>query len=302
MGKSEESGAATLPVITIGSVPRPQHVGRARRVIGRFQEVIGPFADPIEKAGLLLQKIANTVRFETFWRERVHSDPRTLVVPTFSKSIGKAPIWNAAINWFRNEGVTRGVVIEFGTNNGGWLKYFADHLPNSMSLVGFDCFEGLPEAWDSLPAGSIRGYGAPVELWRDEPEERARIIAGAERGEKFPPPPQPNVRVESGLFSESLPRYLSAGWPGELRLIHFDADLYISTRPVLDTLCGPLKYRYLILFDEFYSVNHEFRAWREFTSLFHLDDWRVLATSADGSQVLIEMNTRAPLGGAKPSA
>jgi hypothetical protein len=87
--------------------------------------------------------------------------------------------------------------------------------------------------------------------------------------------------------------YLKEGWPNDLRLVLFDADLYISTRPVLDTLCGPLKHRYLILFDELYSVNHEFRAWREFVALYKLDDWRVLASSEDGSQVLIEVNTRA---------
>jgi hypothetical protein len=81
----------------------------------------------------------------------------------------------------------------------------------------------------------------------------------------------------------------------DLRFVHFDADLYISTRPVLDTLCGPLKHRYLILFDEFYSVNHEFRAWREFVALFKVQDWRVVAASADGSQVLIEVNTQSSL-------
>ena len=46
--------------------------------------------------------------------------------------------------------------------------------------------------------------------------------------------------------------------------MHMDADIYISTRPVLDTLLGPLRYRYLVLFDEFYSVNHEFRAGAEY--------------------------------------
>lgn len=92
------------------------------------------------------------------------------------------------------------------------------------------------------------------------------------------------MRIEEGLFSEALTRYLKDDWPRDLRLVHMDADIYISTRPVLDTLLGPLRYRYLVLFDEFYSVNHEFRAWREFTSLFHVEDWRVVAASEDGAQ------------------
>ncbi|WP_224407153.1 hypothetical protein [Afifella sp. IM 167] len=301
MLESEVSDGTTLPVATLGPLARPQHVGRARRTIVGAETLLGPGAGAIEKAGILLQKIANTLRFEEFWRDKVRDDPRVIVTPTFDKTIGKVPIWNAAINHLRRSGVDAGTVLEFGTNNGGWLKYFVDRLPSSMSFVGFDCFEGLPEAWDDLPAGSIKGYGAPVELWADDPAARRRIAEDAEQGIAFPPPPQKNVRIESGLFAESLSRYLQDGWPADLRLVHFDADLYISTRPVLDTLCGPLNYRYLILFDEFYSVNHEFRAWREFCSLYALKDWRVLATSADGSQVLIEVNTAAPWPGVNAS-
>jgi hypothetical protein len=156
----------------------------------------------------------------------------------------------------------------------------------------------LPESWDGLPAGSIKGFGGPVELWADDPEKRREIVANLERRIGFPPPPQPKVDIEPGLFSESVTRYLAKnGWPRDLRLIHFDADLYISTRPILDTICGPLKYRYLILFDEFYSANHEFKAWGEFVDLYRLSDWRELSASEDGSQVLIEMNAHARLNG-----
>jgi len=63
-----------------------------------------------------------------------------------------------------------------------------------------------------------------------------------------------------------------------------------------------LKHRYLILFDEFYSVNHEFKAWNEFIALYKLKDWRVVATSEDGSQVLIELNTHASLDVANAAA
>ena len=244
---------------------------------------------------MLLQKSVNTLRFEDFWRERVHADPRTIIVPTFSKANPKHSIWNIAIQWIDTAGPS-GTMLEFGTNNGGSLHYFASRLPATMKLVGFDCFEGIPEAWDTLPAGAIKGYGLPLELWSDDPGLKKRVIADFQRTGRFPAPPQPNVRIEPGLFSEALTRYLKDGWPTDLRLVHMDADIYISTRPVLDTLCGPLRHRYLILFDEFYSVNHEFRAWREFTTLFGIDDWRVVAASEDGAQVLIEVNCAAEPG------
>jgi hypothetical protein len=60
-----------------------------------------------------------------------------------------------------------------------------------------------------------------------------------------------------------------------------------------------LQHRYLILFDEFYSVNHEFRAWQEFVELFKVRDWRVVAASEDGAQVLIEVAPRRQGSGSK---
>ena len=283
-----------LPVKTVAKPTKPVHVGRARRLIAAAEPIGNMLSRPLERVGLVLLKIANTLRFERFWREKVAGDPRAIVVPTFNKTDGKRPIWNVALNWLLREAATDGLVVEFGTNNGGWLKYFVDRSPRTLRFVGLDCFEGLPEEWDGLPAGSIRGFGAPAELWANDPEARSQIIADAKRGGMFPPPPQPNVRIESGLFSDTLPSLISSEPPQNLRLVHFDADLYISTRPMLDMLCGRLTHRYLILFDEFYSVNHEFKAWNEFVSLYALRDWRVLAASADGSQVLIEMNCSAP--------
>jgi hypothetical protein len=266
-----------------------------RRLLGSFRGIPPKILDHLENVAALLQKSVNTLRFEDFWRERIHGDPRTIIVPTFSKSSPKHSIWNVAIQWIDAAGPS-GTMLEFGTNNGGSLHYFASRLPATMKFVGFDCFEGIPEFWDGLPAGSIKGYGMPLELWSDDPELKQQVLADFRRTGIFPAPPQPNVRIEAGLFSEALTRYLKDGWPRDLRLVHMDADLYISTRPVLDTLIGPLRHRYLVLFDEFYSVNHEFRAWREFTALFHIDDWRVVAASEDGSQVLIEVNCAAARG------
>lgn len=286
--------SAQQPVKTVDKPSRPVHAGWVRRFISAVEPVLGGLAWPLERLGLNLQKLANTLRFEGFWRDKVVGDTRTVVVPTFNKVDRKHPIWNVALNWMSSEGISDGLVLEFGTNNGGWLKYFIDRSPESMLFVGFDCFEGIPEEWDGLPAGSIRGFGAPVELWSDDPAQRARVIEDAERGIPFPVPPQLNVRIESGLFSDTVPGMLRNGLLKDLRLVHFDADLYMSTRPVLDMVCGRLTHRYLILFDEFYSVNHEFRAWNEFIALFALRDWRVLAASADGSQMLIEMNASAP--------
>lgn len=244
----------------------------------------------LDNFGQLIQKVANTLRFEHFWAKHMAGNPELQVVPSFTKSRSKHAIWDVAIERVKRLG-SSGQIVELGTNNGGWLYYFVSRLPQNIVLHGFDCFEGLPEEWDGLPRGSIRGFGFPAELWGTDLEKRKELLAEFRRAGSMPVPPQPNIRIHSGLFSECLPRYLAGGEvPTDIRLIHFDADLYMSTRPVLDTLCGQMNYEYYILFDEFYSANHEFRAWFEFVELFKLRTWKVVATSEDGVQVLIHVN------------
>lgn len=265
------------------------HPGRGRQILTKFSFVGEPAAVALNRFGVFVQKIANTLRFEHFWRRFVAADPDTVIVPSFAQSRSKHPIWDIATAHARALGNT-GTVLEFGTNNGGSLLYLSRHLPNTMTLHGFDCFEGIPEPWDSLPKGAIKGFGYPSELWVDHAELRPAIEAEVKATGKIPQPPQHNIRIHKGLFAHTLPPLLSAGVPHDIRLIHFDADIYMGTRPVLDTICGQIGYRYYILFDELYSVNHEFKAWMEFVELFNIERWRVVAISEDGVQALIEVN------------
>ncbi|EKV25903.1 hypothetical protein C882_3388 [Caenispirillum salinarum AK4] len=275
-----------------------RHPSAARRAVAKLAFLSDGTVDRVDGAGRFIQKIANTIRFEHFWKRHVASNPDLKVVPSFTANRSKHPIWDIAIEKVTAL-ATDGQVLEFGTNNGGWLHYLVNRLPQTMTLHGFDCFEGLPEEWDGLPRGAIRGFGFPAELWGDDKAKREAVLEEFKRTEVMPTPPQPNIRIHSGLFSEALPRYMPNGEvPRDIRLIHFDADLYISTRPVLDTLCGQMDYEYFILFDEFYSANHEFRAWVEFIELFKLGNWKVAATSEDGVQVLVHMNPGAGPSGA----
>ena len=268
---------------------RCKHPSIYRRVIARLDFLTTEIVGSIEACGLLLQKVANTIRFEWFWKQHVSGNPDVVFFESFDISRTKHPIWDFTLGRVRELG-NDGLILEFGCHNGGSLLYFSKHVPETFQLVGFDCFEGIPEAWDSLPRGSIKGFGAPLELWNDYPEQKKEVLARFQRDGIMPHPPQPNIVIEAGLFSESVTRFLHNGVPANICLIHFDADLYISTRPVLDSIAGQLKTRYFILFDEFYSVNHEFKAWMEFVAVFGLTRWRVVAASEDGVQMLIDVN------------
>ena len=266
------------------------HPGRGRRLVTKFSFVGEPAALALNRFGVFVQKIANTLRFEHFWKRFVAADPDTVIVPSFSKPSGsKHPIWDIATAHVRALG-DMGTVLEFGTNNGGSLLYLYNHLPDTMKLYGFDSFEGIPEPWDSLPKGAIKGFGYPRELWVDHAYLLPQIEAEVKATGVIPQPPQDNILIYKGLFAHTLPQLLKSGLPQDIRLIHFDADIYMGTRPVLDTICGQIGYRYYILFDELYSVNHEFKAWMEFVELFKIENWRIVAISQDGAQALIQVN------------
>ena len=265
------------------------HPGFFRRLIAKFQFFGIGFAEFIIKLGVSITKIGGVLKFEHFWSYYIAKDKSVQIVPSFTKSKSKHQIWDIAIQCVQKLG-TSGQILEFGTNNGGSLKYFWSKLSNEYILRGFDTFQGIPEPWDSLPKGAIRGYGFPSELWGNDVITLKDIEDEVIKTGNIPKPPQENIIIDKGLFAHSVPRLLDKGVPGDIRLIHFDADIYMGTRPVLDSICGQIAYKYYILFDELYSVNHEFKAWTEFVDFFEVNNWKVVAVSEDGVQILIEVN------------
>ena len=266
-----------------------KHPGFSRRLIANFQFFGVGFAEIVIKLGIFIQKIGGVLKFEHFWSHHIVNDESVQVVPSFTKFNSKHQIWDIAMQCVLRLG-TSGQILEFGTNNGGSLKYFWSKLSKDYILRGFDTFQGIPEPWDSLPKGAIKGYGFPSELWGNDVTMLKNIAEEVDRTGNIPKPPQENIMIEKGLFAHSVPRLLKNGVPKDIRLIHFDADIYMGTRPVLDSICGQITYKYFILFDELYSVNHEFKAWTEFVDFFDVNTWKIVAASDDGVQVLIEVN------------
>jgi hypothetical protein len=130
--------------------------------------------------------------------------------------------------------------LEFGVADGASLRYWSSVLAHPDTVLhGFDSFEGLPEDWNALnPRGQFSTHGAPPLI--DDP--RARLF--------------------KGWFDETLPEY---EWPERERLVvNMDADLYSSTRYVLDAVAQRLVPGSFLYFDEFMDRQHELRAFDEF--------------------------------------
>lgn len=135
-----------------------------------------------------------------------------------------------------------GMALEFGVFSGTTLRRIAAQRGDG-AVHGFDSFEGLPEDWRAGFGAGTFGVAAPPEV------DGADLVVG--------------------WFADTLPRFL-AEHPGPVDLLHLDADLYSSTRTVLDAVAPRLRPGSVLVFDEY--LNHpgweagEHRAWTEFVA------------------------------------
>lgn len=135
-----------------------------------------------------------------------------------------------------------GTWIEFGVFNGVTLNILAQHKDK---VYGFDSWEGLPEDWNHENIKGIFNTGGVI-----------------------PFTPTENMVLVKGWFDESLPKFLQENDIDKISLLHLDADLYSSTKCVLDNLKPYFKDECIVVLDEFFNYpsweNHEYKAFKEF--------------------------------------
>ncbi len=172
-----------------------------------------------------------------------------------------------------NEQIVRNAAVdylEFGVFAGDSIRYWTQLNSNPGSrFFGFDSFEGLPEDMKLFTGVLARG---------------AFDVHG-----RLPHIEDGRVRFVKGYFQDSLPQFLHDFSVKSRLVVHLDADLYSSTLFVLASLHPILVTETILLFDEFAWVDHEFRAFRDYSSAF-LRKYRLLAACEPFySQVAIEL-------------
>jgi len=156
--------------------------------------------------------------------------------------------------------------VEFGVFRGDSIREWSvlNQRPESR-FYGFDSFEGLPEAWRE---GQGKGHF-------DIHGEMPTIADG-------------RVELIKGWFDETIPDFVSSFTPKNRLLLHLDADLYSSTLVPLAYLARYLQAGSLLIFDEFYDRNHEFKAFQDFLKISK-HRYRLVCQMENYAKVCIEL-------------
>ena len=113
--------------------------------------------------------------------------------------------------------------LEFGVASGRTINYISKFTNDKV--YGFDSFEGLPEKWrDGYDKGAFSREGSL-------------------------PTVNSNVELIKGWFNETLQSFIQLQ-NKKVSFIHMDADLYSSTKYILDTLKDYIDTDCVIVFDE----------------------------------------------------
>ena len=128
--------------------------------------------------------------------------------------------------------------LEFGVYRGDSIRCWSElnRHPDSR-FCGFDSFEGLPVEWR---AGQGKGHFN---------------VNG-----NLPQIEDSRVRFVKGWFDNTVPEFARQFSSSRQLILHLDADLYGSTMLPLIYLTPFLRKGSLLLFDEFYDREHEFKS------------------------------------------
>jgi hypothetical protein len=114
--------------------------------------------------------------------------------------------------------------LEFGVASGRTINYISGFTNDKV--YGFDSFEGLPEKWrDGFDKGFFHRNGTLPEVNK-------------------------NVVLIKGWFKDTLPSFMKKQNYKKVSFLHIDADLYSSTKFILNNLKDHLDKDCVVVFDE----------------------------------------------------
>jgi hypothetical protein len=158
-----------------------------------------------------------------------------------------------------------GIYLEFGVHKGDSINFFSKLIGNRI-IYGFDSFEGLKEDWKGTQAtkGTFDLKGKIPKL-------------------------NNNVTPIKGWIQDTLPKFIEKS--EKINFVHMDVDTYETTKFILKKIKPLLNNGTIILFDELYNnIGWEENEYKALIETFNESEYRYLAFSKEGAQVLIKYN------------
>ena len=185
------------------------------------------------------------------------------------KKINSIPIhpWNSQYFYNAISNVkSDGLWLEFGVCSGRTINIISS-LTGEI-VYGFDSFYGLPENWGNhQPKGE---YSTNGKL----------------------PSVNDNVELVVGLFQDTLEEFLDNHVDKPIAYLHLDADLYSSTKFVLNKLNDRIIPGTVISFDEIYNypeyMDHEIKAWVEYCNENKVTHEWILRTDKEQATCIVK--------------
>ncbi len=135
-----------------------------------------------------------------------------------------------------------GLFIECGVYKGKSINFIASKI-SDKTIYGFDSFEGLPEDW--------------TNYYKKEHFSVKKL-----------PKVKNNVTLIKGWFDDTLPKFAEEHKNEKIAFLNCDADLYSSTKTILNSFKNNISPGTIIQFDEYFNYpnwqKHEFKAFQEF--------------------------------------
>ena len=202
------------------------------------------------------EKINDNAVFVAVRRERFSDCPEFTTRLDLYKHLASI-VGNAPIDYLEF-GVWKGDAIDT------WRKL---NTAANSRFVGFDTFEGLPEDWEQdHPKGTFSTLGATPNI------DDAR------------------VSFVKGLFQKTLLAFLEQAKFNNRLVINIDCDLYSATLYVLTMLDRYFEPGTIIIFDDFYSLSHEFKAFIDYDRSYGRQ-WHSLGRMPHCIKAAIEINS-----------
>ena len=143
-----------------------------------------------------------------------------------------------------------------------WARLNANQ---SSRFFGFDSFEGLPEDW----------HGEKKKGYFDACGRVPRIE-------------DPRIRFVKGWFENTLPVFTRDFSVNNLLVVHIDCDLYGGAMLALVYLAPFMTKGTILIFDEFFDRENEFKAFRDWQRIFR-KNIRIVAEVGNYAQVGVQL-------------